>query len=520
MFEKILIANRGEIALRVIRTAREMGIRTAAVYSEADAKSYHVRLADEAYYLGDGPSRDTYLNADKIVDIARENGVDAIHPGYGFLSEKQHFVEKVSAAGMKFIGPPVSAMQKMGNKIAAKKSVHKLGLPVTPGAIDLVTDPKQAEEIAREAGYPVIVKAAGGGGGMGIVVAQTKDDLLKAMKAASAVAEASFGDGSVFVEKFLHKPRHIEVQVLADQHGNVLHYGERECSIQRRFQKLVEEAPSPVVTPEIRREMGRVATEAAKYAGYQNAGTVEMMWSEGKFYFNEMNVRLQVEHPVTEQVYGVDLVREQIRIASGEKLGYTQEDIDKRLRGWSMEVRINAEDPYRDFLPTPGVIDRLQLPAGPGVRVDANIYAGYEIPSLYDSMIAKLITWGQDRTAAIARMTRALKEFDVGSLTTTIPFHKIVMKNDAFRDGDMSTSFVKDQQILERLIEEEAFYQARTEEVAVAILAALEEQPGGASEYARRHAGVPEITSDAGVSLTASGSRWAQAARMEALRRR
>ncbi|HLE47531.1 MAG TPA: acetyl-CoA carboxylase biotin carboxylase subunit [Candidatus Thermoplasmatota archaeon] len=520
MFDKILVANRGEIALRVIRTAREMGIRTAAVYSEADAKSSHIRLADEAYYLGDGPSRDTYLNADKILDIATENGADAIHPGYGFLSEKQHFVEKVSAAGIKFIGPPVSAMQAMGNKIAAKKSVHKLGLPVTPGAIDLITDPKQAEEIAREVGYPVIIKAAGGGGGMGIVVAQTKDDLLKAMKAASAVAEASFGDGSVFVEKFLDKPRHIEIQVLADEHGNVVHYGERECSIQRRFQKLVEESPSPVVTPEIRAEMGRVATRAAQHAGYQNAGTVEMMWSEGKFYFNEMNVRLQVEHPVTEMVYRVDLVREQIRVAAGEKLGYTQDDIDRRLHGSAVEVRINAEDPYRDFLPTPGRIDRLHLPGGPGVRVDTHIYDGYEIPTLYDSMIAKVIAWSGTRPLAIARMTRALKEFDVGSLVTTVPFHKVVMKNEAFQLGELSTGFVKDQKILERLIEEDQFYEARAQEVAVAILAALEEQPGGAAEYARRHAPVVVDAPQDGGAATRTGSRWAQAARLESLRRR
>lgn len=518
MFDKILVANRGEIALRVIRTAREMGIRTAAVYAESDARSLHRKAADEAYYLGEGPSRDTYLNVQKIVDLARDNGADAIHPGYGFLSEKEHFVEAVAQAGIKFIGPPAAAMRALGNKIAAKKSVAKLGLPVTPGAIDLVQDAKEAETIAQEVGYPVVVKAAGGGGGMGIVVAASKEDLHKAMKAATAVAEASFGDGSVFVEKFLSQPRHIEVQVLADEHGNVVHYGERECSIQRRFQKLVEEAPSPTVTPEIRQDMGRVAVEAARSAGYQNAGTVEMMWSQGKFYFNEMNVRLQVEHPITEMVYGVDLVREQIRIAAGEKLGYTQEDVDRRLRGWAIEVRINAEDPYRDFLPTPGRVERFMPPGGPGVRIDSHLYAGYEIPSLYDSLVAKVVTWAHDRPAAIARMRRALREFDVGSLVTTIPFHQVVLKTEAFHAGELSTSFVKDHKILDRLLDEERFYQDRAEEVAVAILAALEEQPGGAAEFARRHAPVSVESTPDGTPPTRAGSRWASAARMESLR--
>lgn len=519
MFDKILVANRGEIALRVIRTAREMGIRTAAVYSEADARSLHRKAADEAHHLGEGPSRDTYLNVPKIVDLAQENGVDAIHPGYGFLSEKEHFVEAVSQAGIKFIGPPVGAMRAMGNKIAAKKSVSKLGLPVTPGSIDLVRDPKDAEAIADEVGYPVVVKAAGGGGGMGIVVAQSQQDLRKALKAAAAVAEASFGDGSVFVEKFLDRPRHIEVQVLADEHGHVVHYGERECSIQRRFQKLVEEAPSPVVTPEIRRDMGRVAVEAARHAGYHNAGTVEMMWSQGRFYFNEMNVRLQVEHPVTEMVYGVDLVREQIRIAAGEELGYSQEDVDRRLRGWAIEVRVNAEDPYRDFLPTPGRVERFMPPGGPGVRVDSHLYPGYEIPSLYDSLVAKVVTWGHDRPGALARMRRALREFDVGSLVTTIPFHQIVLKTEAFQAGELSTGFVKEHQILDRLLDEEQFYRERAEEVAVAIVAALEEQPGGAAEYARRHAGVPVESAADGTPAPHPGSRWATAARMESLRR-
>lgn len=518
MFEKLLIANRGEIALRVARTAKEMGIRTATVYAEADARSFHVKACGEAYYLGDGPSKTTYLNIEKIVDIAKDSGCEGIHPGYGFLSEREEFVQAVQKAGLKFIGPPVEAMRALGNKIAAKKTVAKLGLPVTPGGIDLIRDPKEAEETARQVGYPVVVKAAAGGGGMGIVVAETREELDKALRAAAAVAEASFGDRGVFVEKFLHKPRHIEVQVLGDEHGNLVHYGERECSIQRRFQKLLEEAPSPAVSKEQRAEMGRVAVAAAQHAGYYNAGTVEMIWSEGKFYFNEMNTRLQVEHPVTEMVYAVDLVREQIRIAAGEKLGYAQEDVDRRMRGWSVECRINAEDPYRDFLPTPGKVDRYLPPSGPGVRVDSHLYQGYEIPSLYDSMVAKLIVWGATRELAVARMTRALNEFDMGSLTTTIPFHKIVMKTDAFKAGELSTKFVKEHHVLARLMEEDQFYHDRARVVAVAILAALEEQPGGAAEYARRNASVPvEADGRPHVGQT-GGGRWAAVARQEAVR--
>ena len=518
MFEKILVANRGEIALRVIRTAREMSIRSVAVYSEADARSLHVKVADEAYYLGEGPSRDTYLNEDKIIDIAKENGVEAIHPGYGFLSEKDFFAEKVAQAGIKFIGPPPEAMRGMGNKIQAKRAVAKLGLPVTPGGIDPITDPKVAEELAREVGYPVVVKAAGGGGGMGIVVAHDRESLHKALKAASAVAEASFKDATVFVEKFLTKPRHIEIQVLGDHHGNLLHYGERECSVQRRFQKLIEECPSPVVTPKQRAEMGQVAVKAAASVGYTNAGTVEMLWSEGKFYFNEMNTRLQVEHPVTEMVYGVDLVREQIRVAAGEKLRYGQPDIWPR--GWALECRINAEDPYRDFMPTPGKVDKYHMPGGYGVRVDSHLYQGYEIPSLYDSMVSKLITWGKDRAIAIERMRRALAEYDLGSLVTTIPFHRIVMKNDAFRAGELSTKFVGDEKIIERLVEEENFYQERATEVAVAIVAALEDQPGGASEYIRRNMpGLVEVSSGDGKATATTTSRWAEVARLEAVRK-
>ncbi len=518
MFEKILVANRGEIALRVVRTAREMGIRSVAVYAEADARSLHAKVADEAYYLGDGASRETYLNEDKIIDIATENGCDAIPPGYGFLSENDQFAEKVAKAGIKFIGPPPEAMRAMGNKIAAKRTVAKLGLPVTPGGIDPITDPKEAEALAVEVGYPVVVKAAGGGGGMGIVIAENKEQIAKALKAASAVAGASFKDPSVFVEKFLNRPRHIEIQILGDHHGNLLHYGERECSVQRRFQKLIEECPSPVVTPKQRAEMGQVAVKAAQSVGYTNAGTVEMLWSDGKFYFNEMNTRLQVEHPVTEMVYGVDLVREQVRVAAGEKLGYGQPEVWPR--GWAMECRINAEDPYRDFLPTPGKVDRYYVPGGYGVRVDSHLFQGYEVPSLYDSMVAKLITWGKTRTLTIARMRRALAEYDLGSLGTTIPFHRIVMKNEAFQRGDISTKFIQEEHIVERLLDEEHFYQERAAEVATAIVAALEEQPGGAAEFIRRNnpMGVEAADGRGGATAPPRASRWAEAARRDAIR--
>ncbi len=515
MFDKVLIANRGEIALRVLRTAREMGIRTAAVYSEQDSRSLHVKVADEAYYLGDGPAKETYLAIDKIADLAHENACDAVHPGYGFLSENSAFVKALDKRDIKFVGPPAGAIDMMGNKTAAKRTMQEHGVPVTPGGIDPIKDMDEAKALSDEIGFPVIIKAAAGGGGMGILVAETKDDLEKTINAAKAVADSAFGDDSIFIEKFLNRPRHIEIQVLADEHGNYLHYGERECSIQRRYQKLIEEAPSPVITPEQREEMGKVAIDAAKAVGYTNAGTVEMIWSDGAFYFNEMNTRLQVEHPVTEMIYGVDLVREQIRIAAGEELGYSQEDLDPR--GWSIECRINAEDPYKDFMPTPGKVGYYQAPSGFGVRVDSLLQPDYEVPSAYDSMVAKLITWGRDRNEAIQRMRRALSEYEIEHLTTTIPFHKVVMQDEAFQAGDISTQFVKERQILDQMLEVKAIQDEETQRLAVAIMAALETQPGGASEYARRHS---RLTSGpAAVRSDGGASPWRLAARRESLRR-
>jgi acetyl-CoA carboxylase biotin carboxylase subunit len=515
VFAKILIANRGEIALRVLRTAREMGIRTAAIYSEQDARSLHVKLADEAYYLGDGPSRETYLNIDKITDIASDNGCEAVHPGYGFLSENPKFVRALEKKGVVFVGPPAEAMEGMGNKIAAKRSVAKLGLPVTPGGIDPVTSVEEGMKLADSVGFPIIVKAAAGGGGMGMVVVEKREDLAKAIKAAQAVAGSAFGDDSVFIERFLTRPRHIEIQLLADKHGNYVHFGERECSIQRRYQKLVEEAPSPAITPEQRAAMGKVAIDSARSVGYTNAGTVEMIWSEGEFFFNEMNTRLQVEHPVTEMVYGIDLVREQLRVAAGEPLGYTQEDI--KPKGWSIEVRINAEDPFKDFMPTPGAVKNYLPPSGFGVRVDSLLYPHFQVPSAYDSMVAKLIVWGRTRLEAIQRMRRALFEYEIEGLTTTIPFHRVVMQDEKFIEGDISTQFVKERKILDQLLEVRAIEEAEQRQRAAAIVAALEAQPGGATEYARRHSKLTAMPT--AIQGDGAANPWALTGRREALRR-
>jgi pyruvate carboxylase subunit A len=517
MFDKILVANRGEIALRVLRTAREMGIRTAAVYSEQDARSLHVKLADEAYYLGGGPSKETYLNIDKITQLAVDNGCEAVHPGYGFLSENPKFVLALEKRKIAFVGPPASAMDAMGNKTAAKRTMMESGVPVTPGGVDPIKDTKAGIKLAKEIGFPVIIKAAAGGGGMGILVADKESVVEKQILAAKAIADSAFGDDSIFIEKFLDRPRHIEIQVLADHHGNYVHYGERECSIQRRYQKLIEEAPSPVVDAKQREAMGKVAIDAARAVGYTNAGTVEMIWSAGSFYFNEMNTRLQVEHPVTEMVYGVDLVREQIRIAAGERLGYSQEDI--KPRGWSIECRINAEDPYTDFMPTPGKVGNYIPPSGFGVRVDSLLQPNFEVPSAYDSMVAKLITWGSTRMEAIARMRRALHEYEIEGLTTTIPFHRVVMQDEAFQAGEMSTQFVQERRILDQMLEVKAIQDEERRLLAAAIVAALEAQPGGATEYARRHSkltdGPVAVASPEGDSV----NPWRLAARRDALRR-
>ncbi|SHJ10757.1 acetyl-CoA carboxylase biotin carboxylase subunit [Desulfofundulus thermosubterraneus] len=442
MFKKILIANRGEIALRIIRACREMGIKTVVVYSEADRDSLPVRMADEAYCIGPAPAAKSYLNITNIISAAIVSGADAIHPGYGFLAENAGFAEICESCGLTFIGPPASAMEKMGAKAVARETVLKAGVPVVPGSPGVLRDVQEALEVAEEIGYPVLVKASAGGGGRGMRVAQGPEDLIRAVQTAQTEAQAAFGNAQVYVEKYVDEPRHIEFQILGDKHGNIVHLGERDCSIQRRNQKMIEESPSTALTPELRRKMGEMAVRAARAVGYCNAGTVEFLLDKHQnFYFIEMNTRIQVEHPVTEMVTGIDLIKEQIRLAAGEPLGYTQEDI--QIRGWAIECRINAEDPARNFTPSPGLISAYLPPGGPGIRLDSAAYPGWKVPPHYDSMIAKLIAWGQDRDEAIARMQRALGEFIIEGIKTTIPFHQRVLHNAFFRRGEIYTNFIQ-----------------------------------------------------------------------------
>ncbi|MCG2828944.1 acetyl-CoA carboxylase biotin carboxylase subunit [Methanothermobacter sp. K4] len=440
MFSKILVANRGEIAIRVMRACRELGIKSVAVYSEADKNALFTRYADEAYEIGKPSPSQSYLRIDRIIDVAEESGAEAIHPGYGFLAENPGLGEECEKHGIKLIGPKSSVIEAMGDKITSKKLMKKAGVPVIPGTDKGVSDPDEAAEIADSIGYPVIIKASAGGGGIGMRTVYEEDELIRAMESTQSVAASAFGDPTVYIEKYLEKPRHIEFQVMADEHGNVIHLADRECSIQRRHQKLVEEAPSPIMTPELRERMGSAAVKAAEYIGYENAGTVEFLYSNGDFYFLEMNTRIQVEHPITEVITGVDLVKEQIRVASGEELSCRQEDIT--IRGHAIECRINAEDPLSDFAPNPGKITGYRSPGGIGVRVDSGVYMNYEIPPFYDSMISKLIVWGMDRQEAINRMRRALSEYIILGVRTTIPFHKAIMKNEAFQRGELHTHFV------------------------------------------------------------------------------
>lgn len=454
MFQKVLIANRGEIAVRVIRTCRELGIQTAAVYSEADRDALHVKLADEAYCVGPAPSRDSYLNMTNLMSTATLIEADAIHPGYGFLAENADFAELCAACGITFIGPHPSAITKMGDKTTARETMKAAGVPTVPGTEGIIEEIEEAVTVAREIGYPVIVKATAGGGGKGMRVVHSEEELKRAIRMAQQEAEANFGNSGVYLEKFLIEPRHIEIQVLADNYGNVIHLGERDCSIQRRYQKLVEEAPSPALTPELRERMGQAAVAAAKAVNYSGAGTVEFLLDkEGNFYFMEMNTRIQVEHPVTELVTGIDLVKEQIRIAAGEPLSITQEDV--RFDGWSIECRINAEDPDRNFIPSPGEIQFYLPPGGPGVRVDSAAYTGYRIPPFYDSMIAKLIVWGKDREEAIHRMRRALQEFAIDGVKTTIPFHLKLMQHHRFVSGDFHIQFLEKTNLNEERLEDD-----------------------------------------------------------------
>jgi acetyl-CoA carboxylase biotin carboxylase subunit len=444
MIKKLLVANRGEIAVRVIRAAKELGIETVAVYSEADKDALHARMADEAYCIGPAASKDSYLNFTNIISIAKLTGVEAIHPGYGFLAENADFAEICGECNVKFVGPSAEAISKMGTKDVARTTMKEAGVPIVPGSEGVVSSEEEAVRVAEEIGYPVIIKATAGGGGKGIRVARTEEDLIKGIRITRREAATAFGNDGVYIEKYIEDFRHVEIQVLADEHGHTIHLGERDCSIQRRLQKLLEESPSPALDGEKRREMGEAAVKAAEAVNYTGAGTVEFIYDhrDGHFYFMEMNTRIQVEHPVTEWVTGVDLVKEQIRIASGEPLRYDQNDIT--LEGCAIECRINAENPDKDFMPSPGTLEMYLPPGGFGVRVDSAVYHGYRIPPYYDSMIAKVITYGNTREEAIARMRRALDEYVIEGVFTTIPFHLRLLNHEKFVEGDFNTKFLEE----------------------------------------------------------------------------
>ncbi len=498
MFRKVLIANRGEIAVRIIRACRELGIHTVAVFSEVDRNALHVRYADEAYCIGPAPALESYLRIDKIIDVARRAGADAIHPGYGFLAERPDFAEACEEAAIAFIGPPPRAIGAMGDKATARKMAKALGVPVVPGTDGGLSD-EDLMEAARRIGFPILIKASAGGGGKGMRIARSLEEMPDALAAARREAMAAFGDNDVYLEKLVEGARHVEVQILADAHGNVIHLGERECSIQRRHQKLIEESPSPVVDEEMRQRMGEVAVRIAQAISYVNAGTVEFLVDkEHNFYFIEMNTRLQVEHPVTEMVTGVDIVKEQIRIARGRKLRYRQEDI--RQTGWAIECRITAEDPFNNFMPSTGRIVTLAEPTGPGVRVDSGVYEGCEITPYYDSLIAKVITWGETRGEAILRMRRALEEFRIIGIQTIIPFHQAILNSTRFLAGHFDTKFVEERFALE----EETL--PELEEVAAIIATLVAHRRGQAATHVARRT-AREINS------------WKWAGRWEQLRR-
>jgi acetyl-CoA carboxylase, biotin carboxylase subunit len=506
VFDKVLVANRGEIALRVIRACRELGVASVAVYSEADARAPHVREADEAVLLGPAPSRESYLKGDRIIEAAMRVGAQAIHPGYGFLSEREWFARAVRDAGLTFIGPSAEAIAAMGSKTAARELAIAAGTPVVPGTTTALRDADEAAEVAERFGYPVLLKAAAGGGGKGMRVVQRREELAAALASAQREAKNAFGDDAVYVEKYIVGPRHVEIQVLGDQHGTTLHLGERECSIQRRHQKMIEEAPSVAVSPELRARMGQAAVAAARAAGYTNAGTCEFLLdANGQFYFLEMNTRIQVEHPVTELVMGVDLVQWQLRIAAGERLPFTQESLVPR--GWAIECRITSEDPANGFLPSTGRVQYLHVPTGPGVRWDGGIETGSEVTLYYDPMLAKLIVWAPDRAQAIARMHRALLELTIDGIDTSRDFHLRVMENDDFRAGAIEIQW------LERHLAELTAAPAPHESVVRAAIAAvlLSEWDRGT----RRPAASPSADS---APAAPAGSHWLEIARREALR--
>lgn len=449
MIKKLLIANRGEIAVRIIRACKEMDIETVAIFSEADKESLHVKLADEAYCVGPIAAKDSYLNFTNIMSIATSIGVDAIHPGYGFLAENADFAEICRACNVIFVGPSPEAIQQMGIKDVARETMKKANVPIVPGSEGIIEDEEDGLNIAREIGFPVIIKATAGGGGKGIRVARTEDELVKGIRVTQKEAETAFGNPGVYIEKFIEDFRHVEIQVIADTHGNAVHLGERDCSIQRRLQKLIEETPSPAVTPEIREAMGTAAVKAAKAVNYVGAGTIEFIFDRksSQFYFMEMNTRIQVEHPVTEMVTGIDLIKEQIRVANGKPLSFSQESVE--FEGCAIECRINAENPFKNFMPSPGRIEMYLPPGGFGVRIDSGAYPGYMISPHYDSMIAKLVVHASTRTEAIKRMRRALDEFVIEGIHTTIPFHQLIMENDVFIEGDFNTNFLEENKVLD-----------------------------------------------------------------------
>jgi len=451
---KILIANRGEIALRVMKTARKMGIKTVAVYSEVDRNAPHVKFADEAYMIGPAPSAQSYLVMDKIIEVAKQSNADGIHPGYGFLSENSAFAKKVESAGIKFIGPKPFAIEIMGSKLAAKDAVKKYDIPMVPGIDEAIEDPEKAKQIAKEIGFPILIKASAGGGGKGMRIVEREEDLEEQMNRAISEAKSAFGDGSVFIEKYIASPRHIEIQVLADSHGNIVHLFERECSIQRRHQKVIEEAPSAVLDDTLRTEMGNAAVRVAKACDYEGAGTVEFLLDENKnFYFLEMNTRLQVEHPVSEWITGVDLVEQQIEIARGNKLPFKQEDLS--IQGHAMELRIYAEDPLNNFLPSIGTLTTYKIPEGENIRLDGGYEEGMEIPIYYDPMIAKLITFGKNRDESIQNMKEAIRQYQIEGIQTTLPFGEFVFNHESFVSGNFDTHFVKKYFTPEAILESE-----------------------------------------------------------------
>jgi acetyl-CoA carboxylase, biotin carboxylase subunit len=509
VFKKILIANRGEIALRVIRACHELGVKTVAVYSEADVRAPHVREADEAVLIGPPPSSQSYLVGERIIEAAKLTGAEAIHPGYGFLSEREWFARAVRDAGIVWVGPPAEAIAAMGSKTSARTLASANGVPVVPGTTEPLVDAKEAEKIARKFGYPVLLKAAAGGGGKGMRVVSAAKEMAGALESARREAKNAFGDDAVYLEKFVTKPRHIEIQLLADTHGNTLSLGERECSVQRRHQKMIEEAPSVAVTPALRKKMGETAVRAASAAGYVNAGTCEFLLDKnGEFYFLEMNTRLQVEHPVTELVTGIDLVQWQLRIAAGEKLPFKQADISPR--GWAIECRITSEDASNNFLPSTGRIEHLHLPSGPGVRWDGGIESGSEIGLHYDPMLAKLIVWGADREQAITRMRRALVDLIIQGVETSRDFHVRVMDDAEFRRGDIDIQWLERSlpSILERRPADEI---ARVAAVAGALLAERD-------RAARAVTAPVPAQSAAASAVSAVADSWKQAARREGLR--